>query len=435
MLFTTNPTPFQTCCLFQSRPEFVIIKIVKKISLNNTKKQQVTAFTVSLAISVLSSACLADTFTNIKNEEILHGYATSQTKGSETTVHTQEKGRLTLNLSQWRITPDHLGRNNKVIILTLNDHIGLHIEAQAMKDAISKSADEGPLFILIEISTPGGKLDRIQQICGQITKTKHCQVIAFITGGRHRGAISGGAAVAFACDKIFMEDNSVIGAASLVAKSAFGPKEIKEVIGEELGEKLISSWRTNLASMAEQHGRPGILAMAMADRDIEVIEVSEADNKLFIDPANKNPQQDFVHVWSKKGALLTLTAQDAVKCGIADNVFNSKQQLLRYLKAEEAQIVINKDLQNARLELKRAKTQIERIRKSLDLKTQQLDYEHPTPRVLKILREARSDFQTLMRLAKKYPDLQLATYPLEEELNSIDAAYDKIKRTTRRRRY
>ncbi len=434
MLFTTNSTPFQTCYLFQSRPEFVIIKIVKKTAFTNIKKHLVTAFTASLVISALTSACLADTFTNRKTQEILHGYATSQTKGSETTVHTQEKGRLTLNLSQWRITPDYLGRNNKATIITLDDHIGLHIEAQALKEAISKSADQGPLFILIEISTPGGQLDRIQRICGQISKTKHCQVIAFITGGRHRGAISGGAAVAFACDKIFMADNAVIGAASLVAKSSFGPKEIKKVYGEELGEKIISSWRTHLASMAQQHGRPGILAMAMADRDIEVIEVSQDSKNLFIDPANKNPQQDFVHVWSKKGTLLTLTAQDAVKCGIADNVFGSRQQLLRHLKAENAQIIINKDLQDARQELKRAKAQIAKIRKSLDLKTQQLEYEHPTPKVLKILRDARGDFQALIRIAKKYPDLQLATYPLEVELNSIEAAYDKIKRTTRRRR-
>jgi len=404
------------------------------MAFTNIEKHLVTAFTAYFILSILSSPCLSDTFTNRKTQQVLHGYATSQIQGSETTVHTQEKGKLSLNLSQWRITPDHLGRNNKVIIITLDDQIGLHIETEAVKEAISKSADEGPLFILLEISTPGGQLDRIQQICGKITNTKHCQVIAFIAGGRHRGALSGGAAVAFACDKIFMADNAVIGAASLVAKSASGPKEIKEVIGEELGEKVVSSWRAHLASMAEQHGRPGILAMAMADREIEVIEVSEANKKLFIDPANKNNQQNLVHVWSKKGALLTLTAQDAVKCGIADNEFDSRQQLLRYLKAENAEIVINRDLQNARLELKRAKAQIERIRKSLDLKTQQLDYEHPTPRVLKILREARSDFQTLIRLAKKFPDLQLATYPLEEELNSIEAIYDKLKRTTRRRR-
>ena len=404
------------------------------MAVNNIKKLQALVLTVSIVIPIFSLPCPADTFTNRKTQEVLHGYATSQTKGSETTVHTQEKGRLTLNLAQWQITPDHLGRNNKVIILTIDDSISLKIEIQALEKAIIKSADEGPLFILIEISTPGGQIDLVQRICGAIAITNNCQVVAFIKGGKHRGALSGGAAVAFACDKIFMADNAVIGAASLVARSGTGPIEVKKIFGEEIGEKLVSSWRAHLASMAEQHGRPGLLAMAMADRDIEVIEVSEANRRLFIEPGNKSPQQNIVHVWSKKGSLLTLGPQDAVKCGIADKVFNTRQDLLRHLQAENAQIVVNGDLQNARLELKRAKGQIARIRKSIDLKTRQLKYEHPTPKILKILRSARSDFQTLIRLAKKYPDLHLSTRPFENELNSIEAAYDKLKRTTRRRR-
>ncbi len=398
------------------------------------EKHLATAFTVFLIIFVFNSACLADTFTNRTTDEILHGYATSRTKGSETTVYTKEKGKLALNLAQWQVKSDRLGRNNKVIVLTFDDNFELYIEAKAMREAIIKSADEGPLFILIEISTPGGRLDRIQQICGQIAKTKHCKVIAFIRGGKNKGAISGGAAVAFACDQIFMEDNSVIGAATLIAKIRGGPQDVKKVYGEDLGEKLSSSWRSHLASMAERQGRPGILAMAMADRDIEVIEVSEGDKSMFIDPANKKPQQNTIHVWSKKGALLTLTAQDAVKCGIADKIFNSREQLLAHLEAEDARIVMNNALQNSRQELKRAKLQIERIRKSLDLKTEQLEYQHPAPKVLKILKSARSDFQTLIKLAKRYPDLKLSTRPFEEELNSIEALYDKVKRSTRRRR-
>ncbi len=399
-----------------------------------TKKLQAAVLTVSFVISVFSLACLADTFTNRKTEEMLHGYATSQTKGSETIVHTKEKGKLTLNLAQWQITPDQFGRNNKVIILTIDDYIGLQIETQALEQAIIKAADQGPLFILIEISTPGGQMNLIQRTCGAITNTNNCQVAAFVKGGKHRGALSGGAAVAIACDKIYMAGNAVIGAATLVAQSGAGLKEIKKVFGEELGEKLVSSWRAYLASMAEQHGRPGLLAMAMADRDIEVIEVSEADSRRFIDPVNKSPRQNLLHVWSKKGTLLTLTAQQAVKCGIADKVIDSQQQLLQHLQAENANIVMNTDLQDARLELKRVKGQIARIRKSLDLKTRQLEYQHPTPKVLKILRSERTDLQTLIRLARKYPDLHLATYPFEIELNSIEAAYDKLKRSTRRRR-
>ncbi len=149
------------------------------MAFTNIKKHLVTAFTASLFISIFNSTCFADTFTNRNTPEVLHGYATSQTKGSETIVHTQEKGKLTLNLAQWKITPDRLGRNNKVIILTLDDHMGLQIETKALEQAIIKSSDQGPFFILIEISTPGGQLNQIQRICGTITNTRHCQVIAF----------------------------------------------------------------------------------------------------------------------------------------------------------------------------------------------------------------------------------------------------------------
>jgi len=43
---------------------------VKKMAFTNMKKQLVTAFMVFLAVSTISSACLADTFTNRKTQEI-----------------------------------------------------------------------------------------------------------------------------------------------------------------------------------------------------------------------------------------------------------------------------------------------------------------------------------------------------------------------------
>jgi len=54
--------------------------------------------------------------------------------------------------------------------------------------------------------------------------------------------------------------------------------------------------------------------------------------------------------------------------------------------------------------------------------------------VLKILRTAKSEFKTLIRLAKKYPDLRLDIQVLEDELNSIEANYQKIKRDSKSKR-
>jgi membrane-bound ClpP family serine protease len=259
-------------------------------------------------------------------------------------------------------------------------------------------------------------------------------VVAFTRGDKNGGAISAGVAVVFACDKIYMSNNAVIGAAMMTTTLGTGrPKELKKAYGEDLGEKFSSAWRAKLASMAEQNHRPGLLARAMVDRDIEVIEVSEADRKFFIEPVNKRPRQRLVHTWSKKGSLLTLTAAEAAKCKIADKVVSSREELLRDLGAENAEIVINNDVQNARIELKRARGQLNRIRKSIDFKIKQSENPQPVRKVLKILRSAKSEYKTLIKLARKYPDLRLNIQALEEELNSIEADYEKIKMESQRR--
>jgi hypothetical protein len=400
-----------------------------RVEVGRMKKSQAKVLAVSLVFLAFSLACFADTFTHHQTGEVLHGYIAGQAEDGETIVSTKEKGQVGLNLAQWQIVTDRLGRNNKVIILTIDDEIELEIETQALEREVVKLSNEGPLFILFEIDTPGGRSDLTQRICGAITQIISCPTVAFVKGGKYGGALSAGAAVALSCDKIYMADNTVIGAATAITVSETGrPESLKEAFGEEVGEKFASAWRAYFASLAEQNHRPGLLARAMVDKNTEVIEVAEANERLFIDPVNKKPQQHLVHTWSKKGSLLTLTAAEAVECMIADKVINSRRELLGELDAANAGIVINNEIQKARMELKRARGQLNRIRKSIDFKIEQSKYRHPRPKVLEILRSAKSEFQTLIKLAKKYPDLELDIQALEDELNSIEAAYQDAKR-------
>jgi len=379
-------------------------------------------------------ACFADTFTNRQTGEVLHGYISGQAEDGGTIVNTREKGRVGLDLVQWQIVTDRQGRNNKIIIFTIEDEIKFEIETQALEREVANLSNEGPLFILFEIDTPGGRGDLTRRICGAITQIKNCPTVAFVKGGKYGGALSAGAAIALACDKVYMADNTVIGAATGITISETGrPESLKEAFGDDVAEKFASAWRAYLASLAERNHRPGLLARAMVDRNIEVIEVAEANERFFIDPVNKRPQQSLVHTWSKKGSLLTLTAAEAVECMVADKVINSRRELLAELDAAGTEIVINNEIRKAGTELKRARGQVNRIRKSIDFKIEQSKYRHPLPKVLKILRSAKSEFQTLIKLARKYPDLELNIQVLEDELNSIEAAYQDAKRNSGRR--
>ncbi len=403
------------------------------MGLNGTTKLLKPILAAAVTTLAFISVCFADTFTHQQTGEVLHGYATSRTIDSQTVMRTQEKGLVKLNLAEWQINADREGRNNKVIVLMLDGDIVFQLETEALEQAMVKAADKGPLFILLEIDTPGGRKDLAQRICAAITQTRNCQVIAFVKGGKSGGAISAGAAIALACDKIYMANNTAIGAATIITISEKGPSDLKKTFGEIVGEKFSSAWRAKLASLAEQNGRPGLVARAMVDKDIEVIEVSEADKRLFIEPVNKKPQQNLVHTWSKKGSLLTLTAAEAVQCMMADAIVDSRAELLNELDAANAEVVMNTDIQEALLELSRARGQLNRIRKSIDFKIKQSEHPQPTRKVLSILRSARNEFKTLIKLAKKYPDLQLDIQALESELNSIEASYESLKRQTRRR--
>ncbi len=86
--------------------------------------------------------------------------------------------------------------------------------------------------------------------------------------------------------------------------------------------------------MPRWHSRttgPDLLARAMVDSSIEVIEVNQAAKRLFIEPVNKKPDQQVVRTWNKAGSLLTLTAEEAVECTIADGLVGSREQLLQQL--------------------------------------------------------------------------------------------------------
>ncbi|MGD0573087.1 MAG: hypothetical protein ABSB11_08720 [Sedimentisphaerales bacterium] len=415
-----------------------------------------TVIALTAVLIILSAGvCLADTFTNRQTNETLHGYITSRLPGSAqsarrddgskkadeaeegpTSVFTQEKGLLKLNPKEWEIKRDNLGRNNKVIVVPVDDAIMYEIETDAFEKAVADDSQEGPLFILVEIDTPGGRVDLAQRMCTAIMQNTDCNVIAFIKGGKHGGAISAGAAVALSCSKIYMAENTVIGAATLVTMSKDKQdydNTRKKNYGDVVDEKLSSIWRAYLASLAQQNDRPGLLARAMVDSSIEVVEVNQGAKRLFIDPVNKRLGQQVARTWNKPGSLLTLTAREAVDCTIADGLVGSREQLLQQLNAGDANVVTDKKVANARKDLLMAQRKMDETLKDFDLKVEQSKYQQPAPKFMGMLRGAKSDVEILKALAQKYPDLHLDTESIEKELNSINAAYENALRETRKR--
>jgi hypothetical protein len=262
-----------------------------------------------------------------------------------------------------------------------------------------------------------------------IQKITNCDTYAYIKGGAYSGAYSAAVAVALTCDKIYMAPVSVMGAATVITMDDKGkPIEIREVLGETIGEKIGSAWRNYLASLAANKNRPAILAKAMEDKDIEVVEINKDGKRVFIESINKNPDDVVVKTWSKKGSLLTLTAEEAVDCGMADKIYENRQALLKDQNALSAQIIPDKSMEEARKLCARIEKSLEKINASVDLGVKQLNATRTRGQAMKAMQSLINDARFVLGLKRKFgEDVPVDEKMVQNFLNSVQAEYDALK--------
>jgi membrane-bound serine protease (ClpP class) len=145
---------------------------------------------------------------------------------------------------------------------------------RTIREAEAVNADA----IILDIETPGGRVDAAQRITTAVRNTD-VPVYAFVNMHAH----SAGAMIALSADRTYMRPGSVIGAATPVTGE-----------GETAPEKIVSAMRAEMRALAETRGLDPRIAEAMVDDEIEIEGVVE------------------------RGKLLTLTAAEAVAVGYAE---------------------------------------------------------------------------------------------------------------------
>lgn len=348
---------------------------------------------VALIALLFLSDCLADTFTDRLTGESFNGHATSEKRGSKTQVRIDGKSPQYLNPADYEIRRNALGRKNSVYVFAIKGPIELVCETEAFEEAIGLAVNQGPLFILIEIDTPGGRADLAGRICDAIIKAQNnCNTVAFIGGD----AFAEGATVALACKKIYMAQNAAIGAAPAKSGISSQPKSSRTTVFQNADTPFVpsqeqpevlsnqttvdpnsdawsrSQWQSYSVAIAERNGRAGLIAKAMEDKDIEVIEVSENDRSFFIDANEKTPRQTFVRKLGEKGSALTLTADQAIQTGIADKIVGSQEQIFADLAAADAREIRDTRINRARLSFERTRVAFDRIMSSISGLEQQV---------------------------------------------------------------
>jgi membrane-bound serine protease (ClpP class) len=148
---------------------------------------------------------------------------------------------------------------------------------------------------------------------------------------------SAGALIALSCGEIYMAPGTSMGAAAPVTIGPDGNPE-------PTGEKTVAAVRSQIAALAERNGHPAGIALAMVDMDVELWEVSvdgqtramtledlEILEKEAL--ARGSPKVERVKTICPKGKLLSLTAGEAERYGLAAGPAEDRAALLRALGA------------------------------------------------------------------------------------------------------
>lgn len=146
--------------------------------------------------------------------------------------------------------------------------------------SLAEAAAAGAHAAVLDIDTPGGRVDAAQQISDAIADAE-LPVHAYV----NRRALSAGALIALATNEIHMRPGSTLGAATPVTGE-----------GQKASEKIVSAMRSEFRALAEARGLDPRIAEAMVDEEIEIPGVVE------------------------RGKLLTLSTDDAERLGFATEV-------------------------------------------------------------------------------------------------------------------
>ena len=126
--------------------------------------------------------------------------------------------------------------------------------APFIERSIEEATAAGALALILDMDTPGGRVDAAQRISDALTDAP-IPVYTLV----NRRAFSAGALIALSTDRIYMRPGSVIGAATPV-----------DGAGTKASEKIVSAMRSEMRALAESAGLDPEVAAAMVDEDIIV---------------------------------------------------------------------------------------------------------------------------------------------------------------------
>jgi membrane-bound serine protease (ClpP class) len=188
-------------------------------------------------------------------------------------------------------------------------------------------------LVILDIDTFGGQVDAAFAIVDSITSCA-APTIAFVRSK----AISAGALIALAANRLVMRPNTTIGDVAPLINTNDGPKM--------LGEKHQSPIRAKFRTLAHKNGFPEILSEAMVTEGPGVFEVTLPDTVIYLDSARiveLDPlikrQIQSIKLIVRPGELLTMTEIEALQYGFSTMTVSTIEEMLHEMGYVNVEII------------------------------------------------------------------------------------------------
>ncbi|MEX1025566.1 MAG: hypothetical protein WD226_10875 [Planctomycetota bacterium] len=217
----------------------------------------------------------------------------------------------------------------------------LDVGSLALLHRAVATAERANAPLVIELDTPGGAVDLMWRMVAELDDalSRGVRTTAWI----HDHAHSAGALVALACERVYGTPLASIGSALPVRVGVGGLMPAAE--DEDVAEKLSSALRAEFRGIANERGRPGVVAEAMVDPSVEVRqirvdgEVRLVDATEWHDLRERGVEVEFLRTVCAAGELLNVTAREGVELGLLDGVGADLEAVAAKLGAEHRELL------------------------------------------------------------------------------------------------
>jgi membrane-bound ClpP family serine protease len=249
-------------------------------------------------------------------------------------------------------------------VFPISGPINSHALVEALDTGLAEAKKLNAEVVILRMNTPGGRLDLSESIIKALEKIEGATLVSFVSG-EDRRALSAGAYICMATQKIFMAPGCTLGAATPYTRNTMTGSA-------EIDEKMISAFRARFRSLAQMRGHPVALADAMVDRTTSVIQVfvdnsptlvTDEDAKLLETEHKSDGRFKRGKTVNKPGKLITLTSDEALEFKVCAAIVANEKELLAQMGKGNLQVV----------EAKWAPAWIEKVSKERKKKYDDLD--------------------------------------------------------------